>query len=373
MRSRLLARLKAKIDAASLGIEQDRLIAEHAGYLARVGELDAARDEILMLRKRNPKLADGRLSALLNLAEGLCHYYQDMGTESADRFRRAQAISRVGGHPDLAARAASWLGLLHYGSYGFEEMIECIEESIDPASGYDTGTWARSSMSMALTIHLANRFDLALPWYRRAHLLAVETEDEATISALIHNMAALWVANVRNSRLGGPATSDTSRQALLGVLSTFNFDDLVGLSALKAFTPLLEAQIHSLESNYERALALYESGLSELKVKAVVGWQAWLQADRAWCSIQLGQTESAQSALAAVQAMIAGNHHVDDRAATLSRLAQCWRALGEQKAANVCEAEGRLCWSDFECLQARMLSVATESEGFGAMQARHPL
>lgn len=372
MKSRLLAKLEARI-ADSRGSDRYELLAERAAYLARSGQVELAQSEIAAIRQHALKSSDSRLAAILNLAEGLCHYYKDMSPTAEDRFARSRAIAQLGGHADLIARSSSWLGLVKYGDYKFLEMVRYIEESVEVTDELEPNAAARSSLNIALTLHLANRFDISLLWYRRAHLMAVKTEDEATISAMLHNMASIWASNARNASLGGPETPDSSRQAFMGALSTFNFDELVGISALGIFTPLLEAQISSLNSDYERALCLYESNLSELKLRVGGGWQAWLLADRTWCRLKSGISEDAVNNLESVYVLLADCQHPDDQAAAHMRLAQSWRLLGDRERAAELENAARDCWTRFEHVQAEMLRIVASSNGYKRLEELCPL
>jgi tetratricopeptide (TPR) repeat protein len=372
MKSRLLARLEERI-AVSRDGEKEELLAERAAYLARSGRVEVALSEIAAVRQRSLKPSNSRVSAILNLAEGLCHYYKDMNPTAEDRFARSRAIAQLGGHADLIARASSWLGLVKYGDYKFIDMVRCIDESVEVTDELEPSAAARSSLNIAQTLHLANRFDMSLSWYRRAHLMAVETEDEATISAMLHNMASIWASNTRNASLGGPETPDSSRQAFMGALSTFNFDELVGISALGIFTPLLEAQISSLNLDYERALLLYESNLSELKLKVGGGWQAWLLADRIWCRLKCGVGEDAVNNLDSVFALLDDCQHPDDQAAAQMRMAQSWRVLGDKGKAAQLEHGAQDCWTRFGHMQAEMLRIVTSSSGYKRLEERFPL
>lgn len=364
MNSRLLAKLDSEIAKRSSEDERDALIAERASYLARLGNVDLARVELEALRSRLPRGASATISTLVHIADGLCHYYTDMGPEAKDRFMRAHALARAVGLQDLAARAASWLALVHYGDYRFTEMVKCLDECLlGPQFRNESSTLSRASLIVAQTIHLANQFDRALPWYRRAHLLATETEDEATISALMHNMASIWATNVRNAALGGPFTADSSRQALAGALSTLNFDDLVGLSSLSIFTPLLRAQIYSIEGDYEQALALYEQHLDCLNLQAVQGWQVWLLADKGRCQLQLGNHRAAEQTLGTAIVCLRKDMHIDDVAAVAAVFERSQFALAESESVISTSVRSAECWARFGELQNEMLKQIEGSEG----------
>lgn len=372
MRSRFLARMDARIAECGPGEARDALLAERASYLARLGHVDEARQELSALRAKRGDAPSARVSALAHIADGLCHYYTDMGPEARDRFLRAHALARAASLSEVAARAASWLALLHYGSYRFTEMARSLDECFLGAPHTDPATLARSCLVVAQTVHLANRFDRALPWYRRVRVLSAETEDEATISALMHNMASIWATNSRNAALGGSPTRDSSRQALAGAMSTLNFDDLVGLTNLSVFTPLLRAQVCSIEGDYEQALALYDEHLDSLSLRAVTGWQAWLLADKGWCQLQTGKAELATQSCETAKSVLTSDMHVDDRAATLTQLSRAYAKFGNEAEARQCGVEASVCWLEFATLQELMLSVVESSQGVRWMADQRP-
>ncbi|TXC65239.1 hypothetical protein FSC37_01195 [Piscinibacter aquaticus] len=371
MNSAFLNVLDAKI-AASAGEERVARLAERAAYLARSGQVEESRGA----NRRHSARAfcfRGRTSALLNLADGLCHYYKNVSPMAADRFARARAIAQVGGQSDLEGQALSWLGLVHYGAYRFDDMCRCIDECIGTINCTDSVALARTSLNISMSLHLANRFDLAMPWYRRSHLFAVELHDEAMISAMLHNMAALWLSNCRNSQLGGPKTSDQSRQALSGAISSFNFDGLVGLSALSVLTPLLEAQICSLGAEYERAVSLYDKCSEEFDVVSLHNWGTWMLADREWCQLALGRSDSPAEVFNRIYESVSAVRQADERAATLSRLAAGWSMLGFEARSRECEEQAAVCWREFSELQAYVLDRVTNSRGSSLLEQRFPL
>lgn len=358
MSSRYLATLNEYVERA--GNEGNLLyrLAERSAYLARLGKTDAAREDIDFVRARSRADGDGRLAILLNFADGLCHYYQNMGDESRDRLARAYALSVATGNLEMAARAAAWLALLAYGRYDFPRMSKYLLES-RKAKSDDLISMARNSLTIALTIHLANRYDLAQEWYRRSRISASMIEDDAMISALLHNMASIWVTNIRNAELGGLQTSDRSAIASAGLASTQNFDDMIGTTSQPILTPLARAQLLSCEGRYVEALELYEQNIAKLELDSVQGWQTWLLADRAWCLLSVGAAEGAKNEFGKVRSMISESDHTDDRAATLQRLAMGYRLLGDEPCATELAALAAEGWRDFRGLQLEMLSATS--------------
>lgn len=373
MSSGLLRFIEEQI-ASSAGTPLGQHRAERAAYLARAGRVSEAKAEIASIRADGLLFADSRASSLLNLAEGLCQYYGEMRPLVAeDRFARARAIAQVGGHPDLEGRALSWLGLIQYGRYRFDAMCRTVDECVEKLACGDSMALARTSLTIAISIHLANRFDLAMPWYRRTHLFATERRDEAMISAMLHNMAALWLSNCRNAQLGGPATTDTSRQALAGALSSFNFDGLAGVSALEVLTPLLDAQISSLEMNYQRAEALYKRCRTDFDVQVLHNWSNWMLADLEWCRLNTGVSTTSVDELKRIFHSLSDVEQVDEQAATLARLAGCARLIGQHAWAEQLEESASVSWHRFGELQAQILDLLLSTTGVRLLEEARPL
>lgn len=354
MRSSYLDFLNSSIASGSTGISLAYLRAERAAYLARLGETAMARNEVKVIQVENRTKADARLSVLVNIADGLCHYYDNMGDESRDRFLRAYTVARAARIHDLTSRAAAWLALVAYGSYDFDAMATYLDQSIT-SENTDQSSRARALLIVATTVHLANRFDLARPWYQRARYLAAEIGDGASISAIMHNMASIWSTNLRNASLGGIETADKSRTALLGVISTMNFDDLIGGTSLPIFTPLIQAQLLSIDGKIAEALELYDVHLANLKIDAVPGWQKWLLADRAWCLLQMGYADRARDEFDALFGALSEDDHVDDLAATLIRLSDGYRLLEIEERSGQCRMRAQDRWLAFAHLQGQML------------------
>lgn len=358
MNSRYLASLNAKLAQTHEGSQRNYLLADRAAYLARLGDIGSSRRELELLRTAKEFSGDGRLTALVNFADGLCHYYQDMSGESRDRLARSYALAIATENDDVASRAAAWLALIAYGKYDFSLMSRHLTASAecrvrDPVSN------ARNALTLALTTHLANRFDLARQWYQRAHHSAAEVEDDAMISAILHNMSSILVTNIRNSILGPIDTSDEPSLALAGISSTTNFDGILGSTSQPVFTPLVKAQLLSLEGRHQDALSLYESNMKEMHISASNGWQAWLTADWAWCLLKTGDVEGARTRFDFASGMLQDRDHIDDRAAALKRMSMGYLELGNEERSVEFGARADDYWQSFRGLQAEMLEAST--------------
>ena len=362
--SRLLNRLDADIAAAAREpLQADLLRAERASHLARLGHGDEALADIAALHTRYDARPHAEMSCWLAVAEGLASHFRDMGAPAVDKLRRAHALSAAAGLKPLQALSAAWLAHLHYLQLDVAATARCAHEALALAAPDHHAAQSRASLVMAQGLHFAGRIDLALPWYHRAREHANAEGDEATLSALMHNMAWLRAANIRKSSLTGAGQHDEGEHALLAADSTWNFDLMLGATSLNSLVPLLRAQILVVEGDYATALGLFE-GHIELGIKQGMGrLQGSLLADKAWCRIQLGQLEAARSEAVSADAAIDATQHIDDRASSHGRLAQVHRALGEQDIAIAYESQANREWAEHGQLQTRLVEALGALEG----------
>lgn len=299
-----------------------------------------------------------RASILINIADGLCHYYEDMSPQASDRYQRARALAAASNQSDLQARADSYIALLAYGEHRFEQMFKHLDGATEMASRTDNETLCRVRMIFGQTLHLANRFDSAKEWYQKARSLANEVSDDASMSAILHNMASIWLVNLRNYNLGAIETTDKSEVAWVAADSTWNYDEIIGSTGLGFLTPLMKAQMLSLDEKYGEALQIYNSSVPSLVLKSLGGWQSWIIADMAWCNLQLGNIEDASTGFSRSIEMLKEYHHLDDRAATFTRLSEGMTLLGKVDLAAHYRNLANQAWESFGALQNAILVQA---------------
>lgn len=358
MNSRFLTQLDDQIKVASDRFIRRGLLAERAAYRARLGDMKLARDDLGSARSENDIEPNVRVSILINIADGIINYYQDMSPIASDKYRRARALAVASGQGDLQARIDSLIALLEYGLHHFDRMFKHLEEAAAKVSGDDYQTLCRICMIAGQTLHLANNYDLAIAWYQKAKYFANEAHDDASLSALLHNMASIWAVNWRNSQLGNIQTKDNPEIARVGANSTSNFDQIIGANALAALTPLMKAQILSLECNYEEALKIYSLMLPNLSLKALGGWKSWLLSDMAWCNLHLGNIDDAKVGFESSLQELREEHHLDDRAATFSRLSEGLEILNQKESADSSRLKAIQAWKEFTQLQTKMRDMA---------------
>jgi hypothetical protein len=352
--SRMELRLEAEIAGAATAIETDCKRAELAGYHARLGRFDEARSTLAALHQRYDSRPNVAISSWVNLVEGLIGHFSDMDPAARDKVLRAHALSTAAGLTSMRALSAAWLAHMDYCRLDVLAMSEHVRESFRLSILTHDETRSRACMVVAQALHLSGKYTQSVAWYQRVRLHANRNGDDATMGAMLHNMAWLHMATMRQEKFTGIVDSAVASFVLLSAESTKNFDEIFGLRTLPSLVPILRAQVLSLMGQTAEALLLYEAHLHDSHYLGATRFRATLLADQAWCRISVGDDSGAlQDAIAAASSLCL-EVQIDDLAAAHTRLSQVFSALG-----NVTDAEhhgflASKAWNTFYNLQIQI-------------------
>jgi len=349
LKSRLWRQLDAAIDAAPEPLQRATLRAQRAALMARHGREDQARDELSALHMLAFQSPNPALSAWLHYAEGLTSYFSDMGSASGDKLRRAEAAAQALGLTELQALSAAWQAYMAFVRHDIGALVAHAQATRKLAGPEHHAALGR----LAITLGIAHDFagtEQSQAWYAEARRQASAEGDDASQSALIYNMTAMRVAQLRRRHLDSPAQAMSAH--LLGTDSVAHYDAAVDVAVLPDLTPLLRAQLLVLQGDYAHAQALYAEHLPPARARGLARLGSSLLAEVAWCRVNLGETGLAlQQALDAEQELDLATD-TDDRAASLSRLAQVHAALGRQAQADEFARRAEAEWAEVKRDQA---------------------
>ena len=361
--SRMEVLLDAEIASSRDQLAADCKRAELGAYWARLGRFEDASALLAELRGRNELKPQVELSAWVHLADGLLAYFRNGGASKADGVLRAYALCAAAGLQDLRAICAAWLAQWDYTRVDIVSLVRHVREALELADRRNHAGRSRANLVGAQALHLAGRLDLAQVWYRRSRDHALASSDDATIGALMHNMAWQRMLLLRQAILTGGASSTAGRHALVSAESTAHYEQLVGDLGWQELKPLLRAQIISLQGDAGAALGLYEEHLSDANLAD--RWQAYLLADKAWCHIELGQRTLAETCAGDALTCLTDETQVDDRAATHSRLSQAFAKLGYQDRMNEHNILAGDEWAKFGAIQAKIAELLSSVDENG--------
>lgn len=356
MYSRYLDQIDAEIANTLDELSADCLRAKRAAYLIRQGYNDEAAVIVEQLHVRYDSKPNAKISSWLNLVEGLKFVFGGLEVAAFDKMQRALALATAANLPSMRSLCAGWLANLKFGLLEIKGMGDRLEEALYVARKFDHQALARAGLVCAVALHFANRYDLARPWYKAARSHAAEEADDATVSALMHNIACMGVANLRQATLAGMGSSQLEPNALLEAESTSSYDNLVGTLSVSAWVPILRAQAASLTNDSAQALHTYGQHIDVARQQGLSRVMCYMLADIAWCQLKVGQIELAESSAGAAEASIESTTLIDDRAATHSRLAAVFGALGNVENASKHDKLAAKDWFEFRQLQAAIVA-----------------
>ena len=355
MVSRLLSALDTRIARTRDPLQNDCLRAERVTLLARQGRLEEARAELARIRARHTAKPNAVLTAWVCLGEGISIYFGSLDTGARDRFQRAFALSQAAQSMTVASLSAGWLAQMDFATLDFPRLLQHLPFALQNAAPDQHSAQSRACLVAAEAFHWAERFDLALPWYTRSRQHATAEGDESMLSALMHNMAWLHVAEYRRRQVAGQLPPDQTRHAKLGAESIARFDELVGIASLGSLVPVLQAQVLMLEERHAEALAILYTSADGFLRQGLDRLACVVSADIAWCELRCGHVACAQQSAARALAMIAPTTHADDRALTFARLGQISRERGNLTDAERFHIEADLAWQAHRNQQAALL------------------
>ena len=369
MKSRLLSRLESDIRGAPDALSADCLRCERAAYLARLGDGPGAASELGDVQRRHAARPDARISAWVNFAEALAGHYHDQAPQSHDKMKRAYALSAAVGHKPLQALSAAWLSHFDYRDGQPAAMARNAAQALALAEPAHHAARARACLVVAQSYHDGGRFDRARPWYDHAHRHATTEGDDTTLSAIMWNMTSLRVTALQQAEACGISHAGAGDHAGAAAESTARFDEVLGMSSLSELSPILHAQLFTALGRTGEALDLYEAHLDPAMKQGFGGIEGALRADRAWCRLESGQRQAARDDADLAERCLQRPGGWSDRAIGHSRLAQVFRALGDDPAAQRHAELADGTWNGYRTLQTELVDSLDREFSPGTLSA----
>lgn len=368
LRSRLAQRLDGEIAAvASMPARCAVLKVQRAILWLRHGREAEAREELDRLHAAalvHPRI---ELAAWLHLAEGLMAYFGAFAGGARERVRRAQVMAQAAGLRPLQAQADAWLAQMDFVGRDIDGLVTHAGAALAVLQPADHGAAYRVATALASAWSLAGGEAAASPWYAWARQHAIAEGDDAGLAALLYNQTQMRALRIRHAALA--SEPGEAPAVLLGVESIGHYDDAVGGSARGDLTPLLQAQLLTVQGSYAEAAALLQAQLPAAMAAGLARLGCSLLADLAWCWANTGEFLRARALAdqAAVEARAEDQPgcDVDERAALHARLAQVYARLGEEGLAAAQAEAAAVAWAQ-DAAQRRDWAVALKTAGLGS-------
>jgi len=365
LRSRLAQRLDGEIAAvASMPPRAAVLQAQRAILWLRHGREAEAREELNRLHTRALAHPRVELAAWLHLAEGLAAYFAAFGGGACERVRRARVMAEAAKLPALQALCDAWLAQMAFVDRDIDRLVTHAAAVL--AAPADNAAACRVASAIGMAWDQARDEAAATAWYAWGRRAASADGDDASLAALLYNQMQMRAQRIRHAALAGEPGEAPA--VLLGVDSIGHFDDAVGGSARADLTPLLRAQLLTVQGDYPAAAALLEANLPEAVASGLARTGGSLLADLAWCWANTGDVQRARALAdqAAVEVLAEDVAHcdLDECAALHARLAQVYAKLREDGLAARHGDAAQTAWSQ-DAAQRRLWAERLRSSGLG--------
>jgi hypothetical protein len=333
LRSRLAQRLDGEIAAvAAMPARCAVLQAQRAILWLRHGREAEAREELDRLQARALVHPRVELAAWLHLAEGLTAYFSAFGGGARERVGRARVMANAAGLASLTALCDAWLALMAFVDRDIERLVAHATAALaGTAHAASNAAACRVASALGMAWDLARDEAAASAWYAFGRRAASADGDDAGLAALLYNQMQMRALRIRHAALAGEPGEAPA--VLLGVDSIGHFDNAVGGSPRADLTPLLRAQLLTVQGDHAAAAALLEAHLPEAVAAGLARTGGSLLADLAWCWANTGELVRARALAdqAGVEVLAEDPAHcdLDERAALHARLAQVYARLNE--------------------------------------------
>ncbi|WP_457442579.1 hypothetical protein [Roseateles sp. P5_E4] len=368
LRSRLAQRLDGEIAAvASMPARAAVLQVQRAILWLRHGREVEAREELNRLQARalvHPRI---ELAAWLHLAEGLTAYFSAFGGGACERVRRAHVMAKAANLAALQTLCDAWLAQMAFVDRDIDRLVAHAAAVLAAPADNAAACRVASALGMAWDLAMGARDEAAASsWYAWGRRAASADGDDAGLAALLYNQMQMRALRIRHAALAGEPGEAPA--VLLGVDSIGHFDDAVGGSARANLTPLLRAQLLTVQGDYATAAALLEANLPEAAAAGLARTGGSLLADLAWCWANTGEVQRARALAdqAAVEVLAEDAAHcdLDECAALHARLAQVYARLHEDGLAARHGDAAQAAWGQ-DAAQRRLWAERLSSAGLG--------
>ena len=267
--------------------------------------------------------------------------------------------------PSLQALCDAWLAQMAFVDRDIDRLVSHAAAVLAAAPAHAAAA-CRMASALGMAWGLAQDEAAASSWYAWGRRAASADGDDAGLAALLYNQMQMRALRIRHAALAGEPGEAPA--VLLGVDSIGHFDDAVGGSARADLTPLLRAQLLTVQGDFAAAAALLEANLPEAVAAGLARTGGSLLADLAWCWANTGESLRARALAdqAAVEVLAEDTAHcdLDECAALHARLAQVYARLHEDALSARHADAAQAAWAQ-DAAQRRLWAERLSAAGLG--------
>lgn len=289
--SQLLIRLEDHIRTAQDLQTRGRLNARKAAYFARIGRFAEAKELIAALRVDFGMARSCAVTPWIMWAEGVLHYFEDLGPRALDRFARTQLLALAMEDSTLAAIASAWKAQTEFERSLFEQMGKSLLIADEQATTLNHTARSRMGMVMCNCLLLCGEKELGQTWFVRCRDHAVNEGDQAGIEAIVYNRAAFNLAWCRAQNALGVDVAESLPLIRMELASAKNYLQLTGIISLNHMIDFSESRLLLLEQKFDAAISQLDSLHGTSPYSEFNYSPALINLERAYCRFRLGSND----------------------------------------------------------------------------------
>lgn len=275
-----------------------------AAYQARTGKIAPARDSLIEVREESSRNICARVYSRLNLVEGLCEFFSTGVDAALPKFLRARAIAVGCAKEDPVYSLANvWLASLYKNKGEWDQVLSSLIAAKTNNLSAEREVGFRLCLILGDLYQETENYEQAAKWYSGARNHALEVGDEAALSAMLYNRAAIRVYNLRLRCIADDVPEIDDAYAALEEASAHNYTQYIDDQSLRWGFDLMRGQLALVRNDMLSALRY----LSAEEVRSAIGaWpevNALCQADILRCRVATGWSLS-ESPIHVAQSLI---------------------------------------------------------------------
>ena len=292
--SRLLDTLRSELRAARSPAAVSEARVRLSVFYARRGDESEAAVEITELRSLGHSANLATCTAQANLAEGVLAFCKGNQAEALDKLRRARALAGLAASDALERLCLAWLSHVELNLMQTANIGTQIELILSSARSNEHAALSRIGMTLAIALHSCGRYELARPWYELSRQHAVAEGDDLTLDALMHNVAAIRIHNLRLNEITESGDVSELIRAEQELASGMNYDEAKSPKSYRWMFPLLRIQLLMLQKQIDLARLALDAWFSEHQAQALPRAIYLARVDYSYCLSQLCNLKSAK-------------------------------------------------------------------------------
>lgn len=357
MSQRLLLANQRLIEAAANAVERARHLQDRAVLLARLGRVEAAREELQRARNALPMGAESAIDLRCDYVAAICLYFGKQFDEArtsmlqvADRARRELADRA------LLAESESALALFTQRENDVRSAARYARSVLGNAAASAESRY-RALLALGSLHQDACDYEEAARLYAQAEGLVRELDDDIAMASSLHRTALTLTAHARQAAALDELDGHTVTGAVEALRRSIAFTESLPDGPDTMLDQLLLAEMYVLQGRHADALALYDAWLPPAAEQGFTHEVAVALADRGQCCLALGRDEEGHAHLRAALAKIDESTPADVRAIVHADMADALQRRGDKGAADQHRLLASMAWDTYahEQREARRL------------------